>query len=254
MRFNVQNIKKDNKIYGNCQILSPEGILMFRCNEKKATWYLKRNLGIIINDKPLIIKLTFEQNGLGNHDKEYGLGIMENKCVCCGSLENLTRHHIVPHGYRRYFPENIKSHNFHDVLPICIYCHEIYERKADELKKELAIKYDAPLNGEVEINKNNIKYTKIASALLNSKIFNIPRKRSNGLKSDIKHYFNIRRLTKKRLEKISEMEIVRFKRSHGEIVVSNITNIQEFTEMWREHFLENMDCKYLPENWNLKYE
>ena len=89
----MTNITKDKKIYGNCQVLSPEGILMFRCDQKKANWYLNRDLADPINNDPLVIKLKFEPKGLGNHAKPFGLTEMVNKCVNCGSEEFLTKHH-----------------------------------------------------------------------------------------------------------------------------------------------------------------
>ena len=134
----LNTVTKDRKIYGNCQVLSPEGHLMFRCESKKANWYLKRDLADIITDEPLVIKLKFQPNGLGNHNKNYGLSEMENICVVCGSDEFLTRHHVVPICYRKYFPIEKKSHNFHDVLSVCAVCHESYEKFAFDFKLSLA--------------------------------------------------------------------------------------------------------------------
>lgn len=246
-------VDKDRKIYGNCQVLSPDGILMFRCDEKKANWYLNRNLGEVITDSPLTVKLNFEPRGLGNHNKGFGLSEMGNKCVTCGNEEYLTRHHVVPYCYRRYFPLELKSHNFHDVLSLCVDCHESYERKADELKEKLAIKYDAPINGEVEKSDNLIKYIKIAKTLYGD-TSTIPSSRIELLKKDIKSFFGIKRLSKARLKKISEIKSTTIRKTHGEIVISQVNDVQKFVEMWREHFITNNECKYLPENWNIKYK
>jgi hypothetical protein len=38
-----RSIRK-KKIYGNYQVFSPDNVLMFRCDEKKANWYLDRDL------------------------------------------------------------------------------------------------------------------------------------------------------------------------------------------------------------------
>jgi hypothetical protein len=244
-------VNKDRKIYGNCQVLSPDGILMFRCDDKKANWYLKRDLGEIVNPSPLTVKLKFEPRGLGNHNKPFGLSEMGNKCVVCGSEEFLTRHHVVPICYRRYFPVEIKSHNFHDVLSMCIECHEGYERKADELKESLASEYNAPLNGEVEVNRDLIKFSKIALTLL-GEFDKIPKSRILNMKTELKEYFGIKRLSAKRLEIISKAKYTVIKKTHGEMVIGKIDNIQKFTEMWRNHFIENNECLYLPKNWDIK--
>lgn len=245
-------MQTSNLIYGNCCVLSPDGVLMFRCNTKKVNWYLNKNLATVVEENPLTIKLTFIPNGLGNHNKGYGLSQMYNKCVNCGSENNLTKHHVVPISYRKYFPEEIKSHNFHDVLPMCVDCHENYERKADNFKKELSVKYNAPIDGLV-ISKNEvpIKYVKMAIALL--KDLQIPNSRRCDMRSKIKQKFKIRILTKKKIKKISEMKSKSTKKTHGEIVISRIDNIPTFIESWRSHFINNNECKYLPENWNINY-
>lgn len=236
-------------IYGNYQVLSPDGILMFRCDEKKANWYLNRNLAEKNNENT--IKLKFKPKGLGNHNKGFGLSEMKNICVNCGKLTELNRHHVVPYCYRKYFPLEIKSHNFHDVLSLCVDCHESYERKADELKSKLASIYNAPVNGELETKSDLVKYIKIAGTLL-SDTSNIPKDRINMLKNEIKSYFGIKRLTNKRLKFLSEIKSTVIKKTHGEMVISKVDDIQKFVEMWREHFITNNDCKHLPENWNIK--
>jgi hypothetical protein len=249
--MNPFGVTKNRRIYGNCQVQSPDGILMFRCDEKKANWYLNRDLGEIVSDDPLTIRLKFEPNGLGNHNKDFGLSEMKNQCVVCGGDEFLTRHHVVPYCYRRYFPLEVKSHNFHDVLSLCVECHENYERFADKLKLELADEHNAPINGEVDDKKDSIRFSKIASTLLRPDVNNIPKKRIIKIKSEVKNFFGIKRLTKKRIKEISSIRSV-LKRTHGEMVMENISDIQSFVEMWREHFIENMNCQYLPKDWKIK--
>jgi hypothetical protein len=243
-----------DKIYGNCSVFSPDNILMFRCNQKKALWYLNRNLAEKIQEEPLIIRLNFTPNGLGNHNKGYGLSEMKNICINCGSTKNLTRHHVVPISYRRYFPVEVKSHNFHDVLPMCTECHETYERKADVLKKYLAEKYDAPINGLIQKDGTKIKmmkFIKLAHSLLNDKI---PKKYIRKSVSQLKTEFNVKRLTKSRLTKISEMKIEISRKGHSELVMSKINDTIPFIEMWRKHFLENNECKFLPDEWKIDYQ
>ena len=112
----IHTVKRDRKIYGNYKVFSPEGHLMFRCDLKKANWYLSRDLAHLFSDDPHTIQLKFQPKGLGNHNKVYGLTEMDNKCVVCGTNEFLTRHHVVPISYRRFFPVEIKSHNFHELF------------------------------------------------------------------------------------------------------------------------------------------
>jgi len=246
----LKGITKDRKIYGNCQVFSPDNILIFRCDEKKAYWYIDRDLGEIIDNDPLKVRLTFEPNGLGNHDKDFGLSEMSNSCVVCGCEDFLTKHHVVPSCYRKHFPLELKSHNFHDVLSICVDCHEEYERHADKLKLEIGKQYNSPINGIVENDISLTKCVGIARAIIN--VDTIPKKRIKVMRDTIKEFLGIKRLTKNRLEKLSNVKsgtIV--KKSHGEIVVEQIVDIEEFIQLWRTHFVDIMEPKHLPENWKI---
>jgi hypothetical protein len=243
------NILKDRKIYGNCQVISPDDFLMFRCDLKKANWYLNRNLAEVIQESPLKIKLNFNPRGLGNHDKPFGLSTMDNKCVNCGTESFLTRHHVVPICYRKHFPLNMKSHNFHDVLSMCMDCHESYERKADNLKKELGEQYNAPLNGVYSHNKILLKAIKNCNTILRG-TDGIPDDRVEEIKSQIREFLG-RDFMKSDLIEISGVKKNILEKTHGQIVMEQIGDIQSFIELWRNHFVEHNECKYLPSNWDV---
>ena len=249
----LRTVTKNRKIYGNCQVLSPDGILMFRCENKKANWYLNRNLATIEKEDPLTIKLNFEPTGLGNHNKNYGLNEMENICVVCGIDEFLTRHHVVPHCYRRYFPIERKSHSFHDVVPLCVNCHEEYEKWAQSYKILLSQKYLAPINGELINNKEILRLKRLASCLV-EKRNKIPNKRISEIKQILKSNFGWKKISKKRLNELINSNLKVYNRTHGEIVVSKLDNIDSFIKEWRSHFIQNTECKFLPKNWSIDNE
>lgn len=240
-------------LYGNCKVLSPQGYLMFRCREKKINWYLKRDLATIINDDPLTIKLNFEPKGYGNHQNDYGLNEMLNICVNCGDDDMLTRHHIVPYCYRKYFTLNLKSHNFHDILLLCVDCHEEYENHALVMKQEIGREHGAPINGIIDTeNKEIIKLKKMANALLSHS--KVPDAKIRRIREHLRNEFGWKRVTRKRLIDICETKIIRHKKTHGEIVVSEITDFTKFIKRWRQHFLDHNDCQHLPENWSVDYD
>jgi len=243
----IFNVNDDRKIYGNWEVYSPDDILMFRCDLKKANWYLKRHLATEIEVGK--IKLNFTPKGLGNHQKPFGLSLMKNVCVVCGTEKFLTRHHVVPISYRKYFPLEIKSHNFHDVLSMCVDCHDSYERKADLLKIELAKKYEVPIWGKTIDRKEMIKWSKIATTIIGG-CSHIPKSRVTQMKLELKSHFGFKRLSKKRLLSLSTIKVKEVVKTHGQMVVENIEDLQEFVTMWRRHFLENNTPKYLPKNWS----
>ncbi len=59
-------------------------------------------------------------------------------------------------------------------------------------------------------------------------------------------------MTVKKLKSISEIKSSITLKTHGEIVVDKIDDFQKFIEMWRKHFIENANAKFLPENWSVK--
>ena len=244
-------------IYGNCQVFSPTGELMFRCLEKRANWYLKRNLATIISQDPLCIKLNFTPKGKGET-----LDILKmerkNKCVVCGleDLNLLTIHHLVPFVYRQHFPGKRKQHSSLFVVPICRDCHLDYENNhAFQLKKILAEAYSAPFNGTFDIEKSK---TIGMISCLTKYSDRIPEDRKEFLRNKLKQnlidlgiYENdnlsdvvILDIVKERLEKESKDQI---DNSHGKTVVDRIKDFDEFEKMWAKHFVDNMKPKFMPE-------
>ena len=240
----LRNIPKDRKIYGNCQVLSPEGILMFRCDDRKANWYLKRDLGIAISDNPLVVKLKFEPKGLGNHNRDFGLSDMPNICVVCGVDSHLTRHHVVPYCYRRCFPLEVKSHNHHDVLSVCVDCHEKYEEMATKFKKQIADELNVSM--ENGMSPEQIKNKKILSArnllerVSKGEITGVPEDRLEIIKLKAKE------------ELVEEISIHGAAWADGIMkVIIESDDMYNFVKRWREHFVKHMSPQYLPKYWSI---
>jgi hypothetical protein len=251
--------KRKQLIYGNCQVLSPNGELMFRCLEKKAYWYLNRNLAEIISNDPLTIKLKFTPKGKGEKN-EYLKEIRENKCSVCGNeeLEKLTRHHLIPHEYRKHFPKELKSHNSSLVVPICTTCHEIYENThAIKFKKELMnlyvekisyknppeFKYYTKIKGAINAllkHKNKIPYEKTIE--MEKEIMDFANKHNISLNDNISEndLNNIQNL----LEKIGRPKV---KNNYSKIIVEKCGDLKDFSIQWVKHFIQFMQPKFLPE-------
>jgi len=247
---------REKPIYGNCRVLSFEGITMFLCIEKKANWYLDRNLAEKISENPLTIKLNFKTKGFGSAEDEYALGEKANCCVVCGcdDFNILTKHHVVPHCYRKYMPDVIKSKNSYDILPVCFECHQIYEISyAAELKKELAEKFNAPVDGY-----SIYKDYKLKKAVENAKTIlkygeKIPFHKKEILVDCIKSFLKKEVVTLNDLTNLCGKYTIKENFiSHGELVMSQIKDIQNFVEMWREHFVNTMKPKFLPKKWHTK--
>lgn len=233
--------------YGGCCVYSPEGILMFYCNEKKRDWYVHRK-GIAEPYKGGI-RLLFEPNGLGNHNKPNALRDVPNLCVACGQTSKLTRHHCVPYCFRKYFPLQYKRFASHDVLPMCYICHQQYEVEALRLKKQLAVQYGVEMDMVTREALVKIRAVKAARALVKHADV-IPELRKAELLARIEEYWG-------EPPAAGEIEIISKTPMKtvpayiwSERIVQQV-DVFEFSRMWREHFLATVKPKFLPENWSL---
>lgn len=244
----------DEPIYGNYSVLDPQGRLMFRCGEKKFNWYLKKGLADQIDDR--VIRLNFTPNGLGYLDDHFYLQERKNNCVCCGSEQNLSKHHVVPYCYRKFFPELAKDHNYHDVLPLCIECHNLYETKHSyQMRVQLAKKYEAPLQG-LGLNGVDAVQSRAIKAAHCLAMYGdvIPAHRKQELLSRIENYLD-KPANEQSIQSLCKAIPTSSKssnyRSHSAIVMSKVENLQEFVEDWRRNFLETMQPKFMPTGWSI---
>jgi len=265
----------------NWKVHHPNGRHMFTCGEKKATWYLDRGLAVMIDDKNIMF--TFDPKGKGFEDnEEFGRSIREIKCVVSGSEEGLQRHHIVPYCYRTYFPEEFKSKNHHDVVLINNEVHNYYEQIANQYKDEIAEVYNVKTINQFnsdytaklrEISKNN----SVALNTINS-IFNcygkmpadVKIKKLNIISTETGIPLNtIKKLTYIQLYKLylliknkHSTEINEFKKNnryqydHGYHVIQKLDTeekIEDFVKLWRKHFIDTMQPKYMPYGWSIDF-
>jgi len=276
LKYGSKNLNTENwKVY------HPSGRHMFTCGEKKAQWYLDRDLAIEFKTKK--IKLLFTPRGNGFEDnEEFGRGIRESRCVVGGLEEGLQRHHIVPYCYRTYFPKAFKSKNHHDVVLINHEIHSDYEQLANQFKDEIGRMFNVK-----SINEFNIEYTtklreigKKNSILLNAihslfKCYNkIPHKVileklqfiSNETEipfNRIKGYSYVQMY--KMYELLEEQHIIETEAfkvenrklyDHGYHVVQKLDTdekIEDFVKLWRNHFIDTMQPQFMPTGWSIDF-
>lgn len=238
-------------LYDNIVTLSPNGEQLCRCNHEKAEWYLKNQLADIVADNPLVIKLRFEPKGKGHAGDSFYLEEKANICVVCGSTEDHTRHHIVPYCFRKYFSDQYKKHNSHDIVILCISCHDEYEVYADEFKNDLSIEFDVPFMGKgCYLTKDLYTVKRHASALKrNAKM---PADRLEKLYNTLRLHYGRQEITEADIlaaanikPTCKEQEASKF----GQRIVEQITDLQDFVERWRKHFITIMEPKNMPKYW-----
>jgi exonuclease 3'-5' domain-containing protein 2 len=278
---NILKLGSKNLNSENWKVYHPNGRHMFTCGEKKATWYLERDLAKIIGEKK--IELTFDPKGNGFEDnEEFGRGIRESRCVVTGMEVNLQRHHIVPYCYRTYFPEQFKSKNHHDVVLINVDIHSAYEQFANTFKDEIARIFHVKT-----ISEYNIDYTiklrevgKPNAIILNAihSLFKTYGKASqevvleklkfisdeSGIPYETICTYNSFQLYKfyQLLKKAHEQDMYNFKDNnrmlfdHGYHVVKQLDTeekIEEFVKLWRNHFIKTMQPQFMPYGWSVDF-
>ena len=73
----------------------------------------------------MTVRLNFEPAGRSSgRAGGYYCNPKSNICVVCGTDESSLRKYIVPHEYRKFFPDVMRDHQSHDVLLMCLNCHQ----------------------------------------------------------------------------------------------------------------------------------
>ncbi|KAL4201399.1 hypothetical protein AMTRI_Chr02g215870 [Amborella trichopoda] len=142
----VQKFSCKSPVYHNCRIYANDGRLLCYCDCRKVAWYLHRQLATLIEDDPPAIMLLFEPKGRPeDDDNDFYVQSKKNMCVGCGERNHYLRYRIIPSCYRAHFPEHLKSHRSHDIVLLCVDCHEIAHAGAEKYKKQIASEFGIPL-------------------------------------------------------------------------------------------------------------
>lgn len=258
MAYTCTNMRT-KAIYGNCEVYAPDGHLMFRCQDDRINWYLKKNLAVKLSDSPLAIRLTFTPKGNGEPVEALRIK-RENHCVVCGEKEisKLTRHHLVPYEYRKHFPIKYKKHSSLFVLPLCEECHRSYEQKfAEEFKKQIET--------DLGLNSPELLLRIVAAKLLKNLIDGI-NKRKNLKQAFYDKIASSCIATGYKFDqdkiKANDIEYIQscvdqlcpnpaiISMSRGEAVVSRIADYKVFSLTWVKHFMDSMKPPFIHEDFN----
>ncbi|XP_028158918.1 exonuclease 3'-5' domain-containing protein 2 [Ostrinia furnacalis] len=257
---------RSRPLYHNCFLQAPDGDLLCTCDDRKAMWYVEKQIADVVKDDPLTVRLRFEPSGRANGSVgAYYKLTKENKCVVCGAGNIYIRKNVVPREYRKYFPEVMKEHSSHDVVPLCVPCHQRSNISDQAVRERLADKCSAPLDV-----KRSAKYAedvtckKIRSAaralLVQSKKHVLPEDRRKKLEAVLlEHYKEHEKITEELLAEASEIQVM-FENSdyesHGQKVVEYFVahgGLLQLEQMWREHFLQTMRPQHMPELWSVRH-
>jgi hypothetical protein len=237
MKHNTHNTSKE-KIYENCRIYHPDGTLMCYCTNKRLNWYLKRNLANKLDD--VSIQLTFEPKGKG--DPLALLQPRQSICVVSGLADNLSKHHVIPYEFRKFFPLKYKDKNSCDVVILERNIHNEYEEAADILKKRLYDDFVSDVWKELNYSWTEAK---LKYRVINGEYFDkIPPAQQIFIKMRYegiieKYGFTQEQLTSKSSPYCNE--------PNKEIV--DKIGIENLIVLWKLHFIKYANPVYLPDWW-----
>jgi hypothetical protein len=242
-------------------LLAPDGQHLSTVDKKKAEWYLVRGLADMVTEDPPTVKLRFEPSGRPGKDREYYLAEKENKCVVCGKEDGYIRKNVVPHEYRRYFPPGTKEHLSHDVLLLCVGCHQLSSQHDTRMRQMLANRYSAPLASSMPTYRNDPVLTRVkshAKALLRGN--DIPEIRRRQLLQTLADHYGIEEVTADIIVEASQIDTrISFENGgicHSKKVVESVLEedkLFEFQREWRQHFLDSMKPQHLPKLWSVAH-
>ncbi|KAJ7553277.1 hypothetical protein O6H91_06G090800 [Diphasiastrum complanatum] len=157
----VRQFACKSPVYDNCRIFAGDGCLLCYCDRKKIEWYLQRGLAESLNEDPPAVRLLFEPKGRPEDaNNEFYIQRKCNRCVGCGETAHYLRYRIIPFCYRQHFPEHLKSHRSHDIVLLCVDCHEIAHQAAEQFKRQIAAEYGVPLSVNKELEAEADKCAK----------------------------------------------------------------------------------------------
>ena len=210
------------------EVYSQDGRFLSHTSKKRANWYFKRNLAEKIEGTENI-KLSFVEKEFipdyNNFKESY-----QDYCVCCGSKDNLTKHHVVPQQYFPYLPIEFKEFNHHDLLCMCRSCHNEYEAKALSLKDKIYQDFVPMYYRRLMRDVNLIKCLKYKRDYKN----NDPVKIKNKIDKILEKYDGL-------IDENHEFDINQY--------LIDTLSVRTFVLIWRYHFYESMDLKHLPKIW-----
>ncbi|XP_036982941.1 exonuclease 3'-5' domain-containing protein 2 isoform X2 [Artibeus jamaicensis] len=254
---------RKSPLYDNCFLHAPDGQPLCTCDRRKAQWYLDKGIGELVSEEPFVVRLQFEPAGRPESPGDYYLMVKENLCVVCGKKDSYIRKNVIPHEYRKHFPIEMKDHNSHDVLLLCTSCHAISNYYDNHLKQQLAKEFQAPIGSEEGLrlleDPERRQMRSGARALLNAE--SLPARRKEELLQALREFYNTDTITDELLQEAACLETRIFNEKfipHGLKVVQchsqgGLRALMQLESRWRQHFLDSMQPKHLPQQWSVDH-
>ncbi|CAL4069565.1 unnamed protein product, partial [Meganyctiphanes norvegica] len=249
-------------LYHNCKLLASDNLPLWTINPNRAKWYVEKGLGTIVTEEPLVVKLNFEPSELPETERcdgQFYLQKRPNICVVCGKDDSLIRKNIVPVEYRKCFPDILKTHRSHDVVLLCLKCHQLSSMRDNFLRQCLAEECDVQMGAssdQTHIVDQNLKNIRNAGGTLLKIGSKLPSKRVAELEQVLKEYYNCDIVTNDLMKNASKLEIKDDNyEPHGLQIYKAYEKIgiTKLERRWREYFLSSMNPTFMPVFWSINH-
>lgn len=222
--------------YDNYKMIHPDGTLMCFCSKKKAKWYETRGLATLNGYN---VHLSFIPNGYG--DPSIILEGRENCCVISGETNFLTKHHVIPTQYRKFFSNKYKDKNSSDLVVLTRKMHDKYELTANVFKDKLYLDYISVdlINRFYEISEAKSLYRTLSKHL-----DKIPATKQIYMQMKLEGILERTNLSTENLEDINFDPY----ENTNKMIVSKIGEINLII-LWKLHFIKYGKPKHMPNWW-----
>ncbi|KAL7637027.1 UNVERIFIED_CONTAM: hypothetical protein RMT77_012785 [Armadillidium vulgare] len=182
-------------------------------------------------------------------------------CFVCGNKEVSVLKNVVPEEYIKYFPPIVELDSNRSLISLCNQCNERNSIKEEDLRRELAEEFDAPIEDsadavETVAGKLQAVY---AARILKVKENNLTEGQINFLQRILRKYYKTNTLTEDLINQATDMQkeiISEGCNLHSYKVFRYYEKVGLFHILtrWRQWFQDSMKPKYLPEYWQISSE
>lgn len=272
------------RLYENCKVFGPDGQLLALTNNKRVARYLKHGAGVLLDvapGEPAAIKLfevpeTLLLQPESEELQQFYLSNLDNACVVCNATASFRRFHVIPHAFRRHFPNWYFSHRGHDSLLMCEPCHLQAEKHTEKLVKQIFEEHG--LDDEQAAHKRRLQQRKTltvvdaddqpeqvaaynaARILLRARDKMPPSKREECMEVLRKCLQIEGEVPQADIEKAAAMfepkprgQATQYGVVVGRLVQAGTSGalLPAFCRRFREHFLQTMQPRHLPPHWTV---
>ena len=172
----------------------------------------------------------------------------------------------MPHEYRKYFPAVMKDHQSHDVLLLCVSCHQQSNHHDTQLRRRLADQCGAPVGSEADVKvRANLDMKRLRSAgralqANRGKVPGIPERRREELLTVLREHYQTHTVDDQIIDMAADCPVNEENENyvpHSRAVVQHFLErggLLELEVMWRQHFLETMKPRHLPPLWSVHHQ